>query len=99
MQYELSNGVKINLYNNTDIAKFVYLKLPTLGVSFVGEVPHLTSTPAVKKIHEIAQRLAMRRAFTRRKRIEEIRNKVTNPADALYDECFRDEYDDDIPPF
>lgn len=93
MEYLLSNGEKVSLYKNDDIAKFVMLKLPRLGLSFVGEVPHLKHTESVRKINLIAQRLQYRRDLTRRKRLEEAAKR---PIDQLYDDMF---LEDDYCPF
>lgn len=81
------------MYKNDDVAKFVMLKLPDLGLHFAGEVPHLKQTESVRKIHFIAQRLAHRRALTRRRRLEARQNQ--RPIDQFYQDCF--EPDEDIP--
>lgn len=100
MEYLLSDGGKVNLYNNNDIAKFIFLAMPQLGVSFVGDVPHLVQTPQVKKIFELSQMFQLRRAASRQRRLEAlVSGKVTESRDpdTLYDECFGEDFDDHIP--
>lgn len=90
MEYHLSNGETVNLYSNNDVAKFVLLKLPTLGFTFVGAVPHLRQTEQVRKYAMVAQRLALRRTLARRAKLERMTQR---PIDDMYD----DHFDDDVP--
>lgn len=61
MHYLLSNGEKVLLNTNNDVAKFVLFVMPREGLRFIGTQPKLIQTPHVKKLFEISKKLALKR--------------------------------------
>ena len=86
--HELSNGVKVNLCNNFETAKFLLFKFPVLNVTFVGTVPHMTVNQKIQKLIEIRKRIAMNR---------EIKNRRILARQEFLEADSLDAWDDEIP--
>lgn len=63
MYYKLTNGEEVNLRNNIDIAKFIYLVAPFKRLAFADGVtiPHVTVTKEVSNILRIHNKLMNRK--------------------------------------
>lgn len=92
MRYELANGVKVDLYNNTDIAKFLLFVYPKLHSHFVGEVPHMTVNKNIEKLMLIRNKLLDNRIKIIAR--ERARRQII---DAFNDHDVPVDFDDDIP--
>ncbi|WKV17136.1 hypothetical protein [Salmonella phage PKM.Hi.22.6] len=59
MYYKLTNGEEVNLRNNTEVAKFVYLVAPFKRLKFAEgvAVPHVTVTKEVSNILQVHNKL------------------------------------------
>lgn len=86
--FELSNGVKVNLPNNFETAKFLLFKFPELHVTFVGAVPHMVVNTSTQKLIEVRKRIAMNREMKQRRILAR---------QEFVDSDLLDEFDDDIP--
>lgn len=85
MYYKLSNGGEVNLRNNTEVAKFIYLVAPFKRLKFAEgvAVPHVTVTPAVSNILRIHNKIT---------------NRILAKHRAYIDSIMADEdYDDECP--
>lgn len=92
MQYELANGVRVSLYNNTDTAKFLLFVYPRLHSNFVGEVPHMTVNKNIERLILIRNRILDNRIkIMERERARKEIIEAFNSHDVPVD------FDDDIP--
>ncbi|MCS5737229.1 hypothetical protein [Herbiconiux daphne] len=88
MHYELSNGVKVNLCNNFETAKFLLFKFPLLHVTFVGAIPHMVVNAKIEKLIQVKRRVEMNR---------EIKQRRILARQEFIDADLIDPWDDDIP--
>lgn len=96
MQYELSNGVKVNLMNSFDTAKFLLFAYPKLNVNFVGEVPRMVLTPKVNQLIKIRAKIIENQE--RLAAIETARQQLRMMCRDEFDDSLDDwTYGDDIP--
>lgn len=63
MYYKLTNGEEVNLRNNTEVAKFIYLVAPFKRLKFAEgvAVPHVTVTKEVSNILQVHNKLMNRK--------------------------------------
>ncbi|WHS68340.1 hypothetical protein [Lundtoftevirus Lu221] len=85
MYYKLTNGEEVNLRNNTEVAKFIYLVAPFKRLKFAEgvAVPHVTVTKEVSNILQIHNKLMNRKLKKHQELIDAI--------------VFGEDYDDECP--
>ena len=85
MYYKLTNGEEVNLRNNTEVAKFIYLVAPFKRLKFAEgvAVPHVTVTKEVSNILQVHNKLMNRKLKKHQELIDAI--------------VFGEDYDDACP--
>lgn len=85
MYYKLTNGEEVNLRNNTEVAKFIYLVAPFKRLKFAEGVaiPHVTVTKEVSNILQVHNKLMNRKLKKHQELIDAI--------------VFGEDYDDACP--
>lgn len=85
MYYKLTNGEEVNLRNNTEVAKFIYLVAPFKRLKFAEgvAVPHVTVTKEVSNILQVHNKLMNRKLKKHQELIDAI--------------VFGEDYDDECP--
>ena len=85
MYYKLTNGEEVNLRNNTEVAKFIYLVAPFKRLKFAESVavPHVTVTKEVSNILQVHNKLMNRKLKKHQELIDAI--------------VFGEDYDDACP--
>ena len=85
MYYKLTNGEEVNLRNNTEVAKFIYLVAPFKRLKFAEgvAVPHVTVTKEVSNILQVHNKLMNRKLEKHQELIDAI--------------VFGEDYDDECP--